>query len=321
MILLTHKNCLDGFSCKTLIRYFKEYSAETSIFDFGHSELDTLIPLLKANAAKDEKIYIIDINYKDINAVLELKKEYPNLVYLDHHKYDDKFYGGVIAADLSSLDKAVVRVNERGLAWLYCPKENVKSGGLLFYDFAKINKLLKEISPDEEERLKNFLQLASDYDTWLWKEQNNLDSKKLAEIYYNISETTFAEHLYLYLTGEKELFNEFYNDYYEMMADKKEEKYKHLSNNCKIHKDIEGNNYIWFQFERAESEIMNRLLADERYKKVDYVVCYSYSAKSLSFRSKKGFDVSRIAKKYGGGGHAEAAGCNIPEHFIENFKL
>jgi phosphoesterase RecJ-like protein len=41
----------------------------------------------------------------------------------------------------------------------------------------------------------------------------------------------------------------------------------------------------------------------------------------ISFRSRNGFDVNRLASKYGGGGHVKASGCRIKGHLEEVKKL
>lgn len=41
---------------------------------------------------------------------------------------------------------------------------------------------------------------------------------------------------------------------------------------------------------------------------------------SVSFRSLQGYDVSSIANKFGGGGHAQASGCSVVSHNCEDVK-
>jgi len=320
MILFTHKSCLDGFACKTVFSYLKNYNEDSQVFTYSYRELDRMIPQITNSIDKNETIYIIDINYKKLEEIVELKKDYPNLVYIDHHKYNEHYYiQGTGVIKLQNIEYK----DDNGDIWLTCPVKNIKAGGILFYEYAKNNDLLKKMWPAERDRLINFITLASEYDTWLWKENNNLEARDLARIFYNVPEEIFEENLTKYLCDSSvPLFNTFFKQYLDLMEKQKEKKYKYISNNCEVHKDVEGNKYIWFQMERADSDLLNKmLLEDDRYKDIDYIACFSYLGKAVSFRSRDDFDVSRIAKKYGGGGHHSAAACPIPEHFLNNFKI
>ena len=158
---------------------------------------------------------------------------------------------------------------------------------------------------------------------WMWKKRDKVQglySQNLAELYYNVPVDIFSDSVYSYVSGKKRLFND-YATFLNILEKKKNQAYDVISNECQISKDSNGNTYIWLQMESADSVLMNRLLEDERYAGVDYVVCFSTSKKTLSFRSRAEFDVAEIAKRYGGGGHKNAAGCGIPEPFLKNYKI
>lgn len=67
-----------------------------------------------------------------------------------------------------------------------------------------------------------------------------------------------------------------------------------------------------------QSEICEELL--RRHKEAKFACCFEVQPTGIrkySLRSRKGeFDVSEVAKKYGGGGHAAAAGCVIGEYTL-----
>lgn len=50
------------------------------------------------------------------------------------------------------------------------------------------------------------------------------------------------------------------------------------------------------------------------------IVEYEKDEMSMSFRSKKDFDVSQLAKKFGGGGHRNAAGATIRGEFVKTVR-
>lgn len=66
------------------------------------------------------------------------------------------------------------------------------------------------------------------------------------------------------------------------------------------------------------SEYANRMVKESGYK-FAVAVYFTKSGLGLSFRSVKDFDVSVIAKELGGGGHAQAAGVNLPWADVPEF--
>lgn len=70
-----------------------------------------------------------------------------------------------------------------------------------------------------------------------------------------------------------------------------------------------------------QSEIGNAICLDEELG-VDFAICYVITTDNnvlFSLRSEGDFDVSEVAKKFGGGGHKNAAGCRVTLEMLCKF--
>lgn len=91
--------------------------------------------------------------------------------------------------------------------------------------------------------------------------------------------------------------------------------YKNARKNMKVRTDSEGRKYLYFELSAKISVVANKLIEEIDY--IDYIVVFNkYVPKDLKFslRARKdGFDVRKIAEKYGGGGHQSAAGIQLDD--------
>jgi nanoRNase/pAp phosphatase (c-di-AMP/oligoRNAs hydrolase) len=178
-----------------------------------------------------------------------------------------------------------------------------------------------------DENIPIFLQMIQDRDLWTWKLPLSKD---------------FCDGLYNILASVDGIENCF--EYYENLLENEEEEIKKYSELGKIlrakkEKIINGivrsskkvynytfnnNNYKVKMFNcdhEIASDLGNALCKTDD---CDFAILWRYDHTSekywLSLRANNKVDVSEICKKFGGGGHKNAAGCTIEKHPIEIFN-
>jgi Exopolyphosphatase-related proteins len=218
---------------------------------------------------KDCEIYIIDFAYSK-ETHLDLEHKCKKLVVLDHHV---------------SSKEAVISVKN----YVY---EEFKSGALIAWEYFNQNK-----------ETPKAIQYISDNDTWTHTLQNY---KEITAFIYKADEDLnfdYIEKIVNYLEDE----NNF----------KKAIEIGSILNKIKgqlIKKYIERAELINFENNlvyavNAPSELKSELGHELAKKTNSFAIIYNYqdSMWKVSFRSVPEVDVSVIAKKYGGGGHKNAA--------------
>jgi len=260
----------------------------------NYFEVDYIMQLPLGTIKENEKVYFVDYSFKKdtVCQLEEILKKTKDIIWIDHHT--------------SSLNL------EKELPWTKCIKgirqEGISGAGLTYM-------YLHNCDFDD---LPYYIQLVSDYDCWLYKyepdtthfklglgtENNNaLDDlwKALYESFVDnvclsISEGTLIEKgkvIKQYIDSENTFYREYYS--YEIEI----EGLKCLVVNKKTNSWVFGdkiNDYplviVW---------VFNGMK-------------YSYSIFSVD----KNIDCSKIAEKYGGGGHKGAAGFSSDELLFKN---
>src|SRR5690606_18628955 len=223
---------------------------------------------------------------------------YKNIQLIDHHKtalnLNDYEWGTVIVED------------EEG---------DLTSATSLFYQYLVANELLQPT-----ESLNEFVELVRQYDTWEWEKNENEQAKKLNSLFYLISIDEFEEKMIERLQGNEHFdFDEFETKIL-TMEDNKIERYIRLKKReivqAQIEKEVVGVVYG----ESYHSELGNEL--GKEYPHLDYIAIVNMGSKKISLRTiHDHIDVSKIAGKYGGGGHQKASGCTLIEEAYKNYVL
>jgi oligoribonuclease NrnB/cAMP/cGMP phosphodiesterase (DHH superfamily) len=156
-----------------------------------------------------------------------------------------------------------------------------------------------------------FIDLIREFDTWEWKDKNNLDAKFVANLstIYGIPRFVdkYVKHFEIpenTINGMENLFNEF--DKYTLqieqlrIQDYLEKKERHI-----MDYEIEGYKAAVLFAETNHSELGNYIATN--HPEYDIVVMFNASV-AVSYRTVKDIDLSIIAKKFGGGGHPAASG-------------
>lgn len=298
-----------------------------------HTDLDGVgcAIVLKEVMGKD----VVDVIYTYPNKV----NEYVNKVLDERDGYDI-----ILVTDLSIDKETAERVqsiydnlkegeefnfalldHHRNLEWLNEYKwatvvpetENSLLSGTYLTFINVINGLSeKDIEIITQTKLYEFVEAVRRYDTWEWV--NKYDNYKLSKDLSNLLKLEgiedFIENILRKLEEQKELISpeEALVLYYK---DKEVDELVKRKDKCLIPKRIEGHNAAVVFAENNISELGNRLC--ELHPEYDFIAMINQNTVSLR-SAKEDIDLSLIAKKYGGGGHAPAAGFPLPEGTIEN---
>lgn len=276
-MIIFHANCVDGFT-----------SAWVAHKRFGRRDTDEYVPAKYGDdppSVKGKKVLILDFSYpRDV--LLRMKEEADELIVLDHHKTAEE--------DLKGLD--------------FCQFDMDRSGCAMTWDY---------LFPEYKERpwIVNY---AQDRDLWHWRLPSSEHVNALLQVYpkdfaswdalneMDLSEAkktgeaiNMARSGYINLMKEHARIIQF--EGYEGVPCVNAPFYSisellHILASDHVSNPIEGGEGVRFSlgwFQRGDGKFQ------------------------YSLRSKGEFDVSEIAKRFGGGGHKNAAGF-VSDTIIHN---
>jgi oligoribonuclease NrnB/cAMP/cGMP phosphodiesterase (DHH superfamily) len=226
------------------------------------------------------EIYIIDFSYTK-EVLLDLEKRCKKLVILDHH---------ISAKEaVESVKEHVFKLEESGakIAWKYFfPDENVPK----------------------------IIEYVSDSDTWAHKLE---DWEAVSSYIYSFGE-------FMSFDKFSELKEKIDNDFSSVVNLGKEFiRIRNISIDYYVNKaeliDFEGYKVYAVNAQKEFRSEVGHALA-EKTDSFGIVYYYENNNWKISLRSVRDFDVSKLAEKYGGGGHKNAAAFLIKTEFPINFK-
>jgi len=262
-------------------------------------------------ANKSEIIIFVDIapTVDLYNKLKELKKE---IFIFDHHITS--------YTDLQSTVESNYFFTEE------------KCGAKIFFD---------ELTSGQRKRKVEFqyIQLVDTYDRWqqqslLWK-----DAVKLQDIMYeyinwfddrltdNTKYIPFIQAQLDKMSNAKKFYFTVYEEKLAIQVETKKKKNLEIARkSLKIRKDDSGNKYGYFECNSKLSIIGNTILSE--YSDLKYIIGHSTFLEKykntpngkISIRSNEGFKVNVIAELWGGGGHPQSSGADIPLKEFENFR-
>lgn len=286
--LLSH-NDLDGVGCgilaklafrdQVIVRYNSVGSLNREVEWFIEND-------------KDTHLFITDLSVNEENEkrLNEYYQAGGRLQLIDHHKtalhYNEYDWGYVVVED------------EEG---------NLTSATSLFYEYLISRGLLQPTGAIAE-----FVELVRQYDTWEWEQNDNQKAKKLNALFFLISIDEFEETMLDRLESDESFqFNEFEERILAMEEDKTE-RYIRRKRRELVQKKIDDL-YAGVVFaESYHSELGNEL--GKEYPHLDYIAIMNIGGRRMGFRTiHDHVDVSEVAGRFDGGGHAKAAGCVMNE--------
>ena len=302
---------LDGYGCNILLKYL---FSDVDCVNTNYDKINELITnFIDSEDYKNyEVIYITDISVskevaEKIQKIYEkgfkiqLLDHHKNLEWLNKYEWANVYYTEIVRDTIS------------GTKLLYnnllCNKFELTPDRLSLYSFEK------------DTCLEELVYLIDSYDTWKWKEEDDICPKQLNDLFFILGAEQF----------ESGLINSYYDSFevmekYKFLLERKQkeidELYKKLVNNMVI-KTINCSNIsmgdsksytagIIFS-ENYASELGNRIC--EARDGIDFACIINMRDKRVSLRStKEDIDVSHIASYFHlGGGIKHAAGFQIPQ--------
>lgn len=289
ILCIAHANCMDGFGAAACLKRYYGIAGLGSLLAFHWAEYGKPLPEEKVQNA--DTIYILDFSYP-LEIMIALAQTKKRIVVLDHHKSAEK--------DLQGLD-AILRQYNYASSCLF---DMTKSGAGLTWDYF-----------NEGRPRPTVIQAIENRDLWKDKEPD-----------WN---TIRAINSYLF-SFPYDLYGKLYEELWEedpihidsMILQGIAIDRKHLKD-C-IELCVKATEYHDIKLPQTDETIFNVPFINVPYtyasdcgnllaENMGMAVCYFIKEGEIvcSFRSDGRYDVSAIAKQFGGGGHAKAAGCKI----------
>lgn len=291
-LVLYHGICTDGFTCALLMHlYFKATGQEYEMLPVNYKE-----PL--PTNLDGKHIYVVDFCYpKDVLA--DFAKVAKSVTVLDHHLTAAQEYGGYGEYVSYYGDCPIdVRIYEEhsgaSLVYKYLSEIEISSNP---FDFLNI------------QRLRDLVRAVRDYDLWFHEFG---DTKIIHDLLQTIPRTIDAW-IAVFLNESEEDFSKrvekcrHYYNAYEALAATIADTHK-VIDLCGYRVPIVNSPHVF----------ADRICEHLYHQDAPFAISFVVNSKELycSLRSKRegGVDVSEIAKKFGGGGHATSAAFKIPPY-------
>ncbi len=298
VVLVTH-NDLDGVGCQIILKSICSHF-DVTVINCNYDKVDKIVKNLVTGSEHYDRLFITDISVRDSSVVELIDKTtcFGHVVLLDHHE---------TVEDLNNYSWATVKMVD----------ENNKRvcGTTLLLDY--INNITKDIF----KQYRDFAEIVRKWDTWDWfdhrNEENGMIPKKLNDLFHIYGIEKFETSMIEKLTLGDSIFDE--TD--KVILDIKQQEINNYINqkDCSFKKIVVDNHIVGVVFgEMYISELGNEL--STRHQDCDYIAIINGSTVSLR-TTHTNIHLGEIAKKYGGGGHKQAAGYCLPSSMDELLRF
>ncbi|MBM7602172.1 oligoribonuclease NrnB/cAMP/cGMP phosphodiesterase (DHH superfamily) [Metabacillus crassostreae] len=298
-LIFTH-NDLDGVSCGILAKYAFKENAEVrynSVNSLDY-QVEQFLTDHSESIPEDLQLFITDLSVNKENEIRlnEFANKGGKVQLIDHHK---------TALHFNEYNWGAVKVEES--------EGKLASATSLFYTY-----LVDKGMIETNKILEDYVELVRQYDTWEWEKNENLRAKRLNDLLYLQSIEEFDENMLARINNDEEFsFSEFEDKLLDVEEDKTERYIRRKKREiiqARVGKVCIGIVYA----ELYHSELGNALGKEFPY--LDCIAILNMGNRKISFRTiHDTFDVSELAAKYGGGGHAKAAGCSLTKDAYKEF--
>jgi len=284
-IIFYHANCVDGFAAAHVIeRHILRDLAQVPILvpvQYGQVETPEQFDALYGYMLQYEEAIIVDFSFPP--AVMDhIAKTAQKTYWLDHHK--------------TAFEEMKFDINKRYDLWagsnFYLVLDNSKCGAMLAWEF--VHGVGAE-APD-------FIKVVDDYDRWVFQYPQTKDAQMYIRS-HNMDRLAF-DSLMLMSMDEMAQAGGMMRQYYNQQ----------LENHKK--RTPMRVNFAWTEglalnADASFSSELGHYLAEQS---GTFGAVYQIDGEKVKFslRSCGNFDVSAIARFYGGGGHKNAAGFTLP---------
>ncbi|MGG1685071.1 DHH family phosphoesterase [Pseudalkalibacillus sp. NRS-1564] len=288
MIKLFTDSDLDGTACALIAELAFENEAEITHCTYRNLD-DRVESFLLQNSG--DPVFITDLSVNE---------------HVEKH-LEERYQKG---SHVQMIDHHATAMHFNDYEWGFVdPGEDKKTcAATLFYQF-----LLEKEKIERMESLEQFLELVRKYDTWEWEEDNEVDAKRLNDLFSIMGRETFKSEMLRRLTRDPNSFA--FNESEEMILDLEErkiERYIHQKNRQLVQMEVDEYCIGLVHAESYHSELGNEL--NKRNPHLDFITIINDGSRRLGFRTiHDEADVSEFASRYGGGGHPKASGCEMNE--------
>lgn len=318
--LFTHTD-LDGVGCHITFKAMFPYAKiDTDFCDYNNindrvSEFITR----EDDISKYDFVYITDlsVNKEVADKINELYRQgILNIALLDHHE---------TALWLNDYDWALVKVKDK----INKSSFEKTSGTRMVLDYSvpfPYGRLLgfesNCIINKKMYLLEHFAEIVRKYDTWLWKEYNDLEPKKYNDLLYLIGREDFinsmvnkinkndGKELEMELSEKDKLILRLEQKRIDKYVDSKEKSMNLFNKFDHMFGVVFAEQYI--------NDVGNTL--SERNPDLDFIMVINPNDFKISLRTtREDIKVNDFAKKFGGGGHDKASGFHL-DYGSKHFK-
>lgn len=289
---------LDGIGCGLIAKIAFGDEAEVSYCTYRNLN-QRVAGFLEDPKNEDTPVYITDLAVNEtVEKALDKRFNEGNFVQMiDHHvtamHFNDYKWGWVKPEDASGTKTCAAS---------------------LFYHY-----LIKKNLIHPTEALDTFIELIRQYDTWDWEENDNVDAKRLNDLFGIIGRDQFESEMLHRLTENPDQFS--LSETEETLLDIEEKKIDRYINSKRwqvVQAIIDDYCMGIVHAEQYHSELGNTL--NKIYPHLDLIAIVNVGTKKISLRTVYDHvDVSEVAKHYNGGGHPKASGCDLNDEAFKKF--
>lgn len=251
-------------------------------FDYILSENKDVDNNVKNSLDKYDFIYVVDLNISEQLADYILENYKDKIIILDHH------------LSCEHMNK---------YSFIHVNAEGKESGTSLYYKYLLNNYKNELLNRQSTKMLVEHVRTMDIYD---FSKTPKEEAEKLEMIFKIYGKDKFITKFYNVIINDLGLYSE---EDLNLVELEKERIKRYLEEKDFIEISLDGKKVGVVFAERYISELGNYLI--NKYDHLDYVVLINID-KKISYRGNGKVDLSIIAKKYGGGGHINAAGNCLP---------
>ena len=289
------------------------------------SDPDGVTPVILSKLVFDEVDYILtessEVNNKVLDLINNTDLDIYNNIYITDLGLNEEL-NSIIDNNLKLKDK--IRVFDHHLGNMHGNKysfvkvvfEDEKGkkqcGTSLYYDYLCENYDNLYLKKDA---VKTFVNHVREYDIWEWKETNNIDAKRLSDLFDFFGKDYFLEYYLKFLKendkfyfNEQELFIlEMINRQVTNFIEEKKKNVIPIKINC-IRAGL-----VFSSLYRSE---LGNALAIHYEQEFDFIIIVNIE-RGISYRGIKNVDLNEIASMFGGKGHFSSSGSPLPNDIHE----
>lgn len=284
-------HCLDGLTAAVAVaRYYDDRAAVRATFA-SNSEIDAALRAFIPAAGPDQELWITDISWREAATDAHLRalvEQGLRVYWIDHHRTALQRFGA---------GEITVPFAHRILSEDYAASR-------LTYEYLLERVRDEKLTAPQLANFGNVVAMADDNDRWIHAVPG---SRELAWVVRGLGPDAFED----FLTLDERVV---YTPRMQAALDRAEDEIRHsfaIADASRVEQAIPGATLVTAVCDGHPSEI-----ADAWGKQCRNTVFALYDAKSLAVSLRRSpdctVDLSQLARSLGGGGHAAAAGCELP---------